>query len=60
MMVKKLIVTSAKGFGSGPNGGPDFNRIPRGSYVGNLMLGAVSVIDIPSDKELGRLYQAGN
>ena len=49
---KKLIVTSAKGFGSGPNGGPDFNKIPRGSYIGNLMLGSVSVIDVPSDDEL--------
>ena len=49
---KKLIVTSAKGFGSGPNGGPEFDKIPRGSYIGNLMLGAVSIIDIPSDEEL--------
>lgn len=54
---KKLIVTSAKGFGSGPNGGPDFNKIPRGSYVGNLMLGTVSVIDIPSDDELTSMTQ---
>ncbi len=49
---KKLIVTSAKGYGSGPNGGPDFNKIPRGSYIGNLMLGAVSVIDIPDENAL--------
>ncbi len=49
---QKLIVTSAPGYGSGPNGGPKFNRIPRGSYIGNLMLGAVSVIDIPTDEEL--------
>ncbi len=49
---KKLIVTSAKGFGSGPNGGPDFDKIPRGSYIGSLMLGTVSVIDVPTDDEL--------
>ena len=49
---KKLIVTSAKGFGSGPNGGPDFQRDERGSYIGSLMMGTVSIIDIPSDKEL--------
>ncbi|MCG8308139.1 MAG: hypothetical protein MI975_12160 [Cytophagales bacterium] len=54
---KKLIVTSAKGYGSGPNGGPNFDRIPRGSYIGNLMLGAVSVIDIPSDEELNAFTQ---
>jgi YVTN family beta-propeller protein len=49
---KKLIVTSAKGFGSGPNGGPGFNKMVRGSYVGSLMLGTVSIIDIPADVEL--------
>ncbi|MDZ7605859.1 MAG: bifunctional YncE family protein/alkaline phosphatase family protein [Cyclobacteriaceae bacterium] len=49
---KKLIVTSAKGFGSGPNGGPGFNKMLRGSYVGSLMLGTVSVIDVPSESEL--------
>lgn len=48
----KLIVANAKGFGSGPNGGPNFELGPRGSYVGNLMNGTVSVIDIPKDDEL--------
>ena len=54
---KKLIVTSAKGYGSGPNGGPNFDRIPRGSYIGNLMLGAISVIDIPDEQELKIMTQ---
>lgn len=54
---KKLIVTSAKGYGSGPNGGPEFNKIPRGSYIGSLMLGAISVINIPTDEELEILTQ---
>lgn len=54
---KKLIVTSAKGYGSGPNGGLEFNRIPRESYIGSLMLGAISIIDIPSDEELKVLTQ---
>lgn len=49
---KKIIVTNAKGYGSGPNGGPEFKRTSRGSYIGNLMFGAVSVINIPSDEEL--------
>jgi YVTN family beta-propeller protein len=49
---KKLIVTNAKGFGSGPNGGSEFKLGPKGSYVGNLMNGTVSVLDIPDDENL--------
>ncbi|MFH0762110.1 MAG: bifunctional YncE family protein/alkaline phosphatase family protein [Bacteroidota bacterium] len=52
---KKLIVTNAKGFGSGPNGGPDFVEGPEGTYIGNLMKGSVSVLDIPSGRELRKL-----
>jgi len=51
---KKLIVANAKGYGSGPNGGPDFEPGPEGSYIGNLMNGTVSVFDIPKDKQLRR------
>ncbi len=47
-----LIVANAKGFGSGPNGGPDFNPGPEGTYIGNLMKGTVSVIPIPDDAAL--------
>jgi YVTN family beta-propeller protein len=49
---KKLIVANAKGFGSGPNGGKDFNPAEKGSYIGNLMDGTVSVMDIPPDARL--------
>lgn len=49
---QKLIVANAKGFGSGPNGGPDFQPGPEGRYVGNLMKGTVSVLDIPKDRAL--------
>ncbi len=49
---KKLIVANAKGFGSGPNGGPNFKIGPEGSYVGNLMNGTVLVMDIPDDRML--------
>ena len=48
----KLIITNAKGFGSGPNGGSDFEIGPEGSYIGSLMKGTVQVVDIPSDEEL--------
>ncbi len=57
---KQLIVANAKGFGSGPNGGkdfvPPFDR-PYADFIGTLMFGTVSVIDIPTDTELGILSQ---
>jgi YVTN family beta-propeller protein len=49
---KHLIVANAKGYGSGPNAGPDFDPFLFGSYIGNLMRGSVSVIPIPDDKNL--------
>jgi len=49
---RKLIVTSAKGYGSGPNGGPVFAVSGEGSGIGGLMKGAVSIIDIPGDDAL--------
>ncbi len=53
----KLIVANAKGFGSGPNGGPNFHMGPEGSYIGNIMKGTVSVFNIPSDSQLDKLTQ---
>jgi YVTN family beta-propeller protein len=50
---KKLIVANAKGFGSGPNGGKAFQLGAKGSYIGSLMNGTVSVIDIPADRDGG-------
>lgn len=49
---RKLIVSNAKGFGSGPNGGKDFKITGKSSYIGSLMNGVVSVIDIPNDENL--------
>ncbi len=49
---KQLIVANAKGYGSGPNGGPDFDLGPEGSNIGRLMKGSITVMDIPSDEEL--------
>jgi YVTN family beta-propeller protein len=57
---KQLIVTNAKGFGSGPNGGKNFKPPfdhPSSSYIGALMQGTVSIIDIPSDDQLPALTQ---
>lgn len=52
---KTLVVSNAKGFGSGPNGGKDFQEGKSGSYIGSLMKGTVSVMEIPSDKKLKML-----
>ena len=57
---KQLIVSNAKGYGSGPNGGKDFklqSSNSSSSYIGALMLGTVSVIDIPSIQELSGLTE---
>lgn len=52
---KRIIVTNAKGYGSGPNGGTNFKEGEEGTYIGNLMKGTVSIINIPSEKELKRM-----
>ncbi len=57
---KQLIVSNAKGYGSGPNGGKDFVPPfdhPSSSFIGALMLGTVSVIDIPDDAGLPMLTE---
>ena len=54
---RTLVVSNAKGFGSGPNGGKSFQEGKEGSYIGNLMKGSVSVMDIPDDNGLARLTQ---
>jgi YVTN family beta-propeller protein len=51
---KKLVVANAKGYGSGPNGGPTFKVGPEGSYIGSLMKGSVTVLDLPADAELAK------
>jgi YVTN family beta-propeller protein len=56
---KQLVVANAKGYGSGPNGGKNYaGGTGRGAdYIGSLMLGTVSVMDIPSDAELKSLTE---
>lgn len=54
---KTLVVSNAKGFGSGPNGGKTFQEGKAGSYIGNLMKGSVSVMNIPEDISLADLTQ---
>lgn len=52
---KRLVVANAKGYGSGPNGGEHYRAGPEGTYIGSLMKGTVSVIDIPPDDSLPAL-----
>ncbi|NDD64044.1 MAG: hypothetical protein EBZ36_08715, partial [Acidobacteria bacterium] len=47
-----LYVASAKGYGSGPNGGPGFTPGPEGTAVAALQKGVVSIIEIPPDRQL--------
>lgn len=54
---RHLIVANAKGFGSGPNGGSTFARGPEGSYIGGLMKGSLTVMEIPRDASLPALSQ---
>ena len=54
---KKLIVANAKGYGSGPNGGYTFQEGPEGSYIGHLMHGSVTMLDIPADADLPKWTQ---
>jgi len=54
---KQLIVANAKGYGSGPNGGSTFNLGEEGSYIGALMKGSITVLDIPADSQLSETTQ---
>lgn len=54
---KRIVAANAKGYGSGPNGGKDFKEGGEGTYIGSLMKGSLSVIEMPSDEELKKLTE---
>jgi YVTN family beta-propeller protein len=54
---KQLMVANAKGYGSGPNGGVNFQPGPEGSNIGKLMKGTVSILDIPGDEQLANFTE---
>ena len=54
---KQLVVANAKGYGSGPNGGPNFDLSEEGSYIGRLMKGSITVLNIPDDAALKQTTQ---
>ncbi len=47
-----LFVASAKGLGSGPNGGAGFVAPPRGTHPGDIMQGSFQVIPVPDQAQL--------
>ncbi len=49
---KTLYVTSARGYGAGPNGGNGFVKPPQGTYIGDIQLGTFQAIPIPDAAQL--------
>lgn len=47
-----LYVTSARGYGAGPNGGRDYVKPPQGTYIGDVQLGTFQVIPLPNPAQL--------
>ena len=52
---KTLYVDNAKGFGAGPNGGPNFHEGPAGDYIGDITRGVISIMPAPETAKLGEL-----
>ena len=49
---KTLYVTSARGYGAGPNGGRGFVKPPQGTYIGDIQLGTFQTVPIPDAAQL--------
>jgi YVTN family beta-propeller protein len=47
-----LFVASAKGLGSGPNGGSGFVAPPRGTHPGDIMQGILQIVELPDQAGL--------
>jgi DNA-binding beta-propeller fold protein YncE len=52
---KTLYVANTKGFGAGPNGGPNFQEGPEGVYIGDITHGFVSISPIPDGRALTQM-----
>ena len=52
---KTLYVANTKGFGAGPNGGPNFREGPEGVYIGDITHGFVSIVSIPEERQLKQM-----
>lgn len=51
-MTQELLITSARGYGAGPNGGAGFKAPPQGTYIGDIQLGLLQRVAIPTLDEL--------
>lgn len=47
----QILVTSARGYGAGPNGGMGFKAPPQGTYVGDIQLGLLQRISLKSQAQ---------
>ncbi|MBK8566545.1 MAG: phosphoesterase [Saprospiraceae bacterium] len=54
---KQIFVTSARGYGAGPNGGKGFIDPPQGAYIGDIQLGIFQIIDVPDAATLANYTQ---
>src|SRR4026209_924667 len=54
---RTLIVASAKGLGSGPNGGPGFVDPERGAHPGDVMQGTLQIVPVPDAAQPARQTQ---
>jgi YVTN family beta-propeller protein len=51
---RTLMIVSAKGLGSGPNGGPGFVDPERGASAGDVMQGTLQIVPVPDAGRLAR------
>jgi hypothetical protein len=49
---RRLYISSAKGFGSGPNGGTSFKAPARGTHPGDIMQGLFQIVEVPAGAQL--------
>ncbi len=49
-----LYITSARGYGAGPNGGQGFHAPPQGTYIGDIQLGTFQKVPVPDSATLAR------
>jgi DNA-binding beta-propeller fold protein YncE len=54
---KTLYVDNAKGYGAGPNGGPNFHEGPAGDYIGDITQGVITIMPAPQTDKLGELTE---
>jgi DNA-binding beta-propeller fold protein YncE len=54
---KKLFIISTRGLGAGPNGGTGFTNPPQGTYIGDIQLGTLQAVDVPTDEQLAAFTQ---